>query len=55
LGLLLELVPRGTDVGVLALKRSVSRSRERGETIDLKLLAAPPDMSALYTEAFLPK
>jgi hypothetical protein len=23
--------------------------------VDLKLLAAPPDMSALYTEAFLPK
>ena len=23
--------------------------------VDLKLLATPPDMSALYTEAFLPK
>jgi hypothetical protein len=38
--------PRTDAESLTTLKRSF---------VDLKLLAAPPDMSALYTEAFLPK
>ena len=44
-GVLMTTVADDTE-SLATLKRSF---------VDLKLLATPPDMSALYTEAFLPK